>query len=353
MELTYTCEKSEKEAVALAMRPFRRYFRTMFATAAAMFVLACVYAVAELMVKGLPAPAPDGVSLGAFFLSMSLAIALIGWILRRRIRRGVIDTYRKRKTNIAEYRLSDEGLYCAHGESKATMPWSEFARFRIDPDALYLQAPNGYIACVPDWSGRGVDGAELAAALEKAGLKRMGVPKARRFAFGAVVAAGIALVVFGAASNLCRSWRTLRWHSLGIELRRQLRELVFGDGREGGNPYSYFRYWKECANSVQRLAAMHCKFASGKRYYIFDRDDEEEMVGLAAIEGDKIWCAYLPSGCLCHYDLEMFEELKGSESYPESERDKWLEQVRREYPNRKELTIPIPIANERKIGDEQ
>jgi hypothetical protein len=332
MELTYTCEKSEKETVALAMRPFRRYFRTMFAASAAMFVLACVYAVAELMVKGLPAPAPDGVSLGAFFLSMSLTIALIGWIRLRRFRRGVIDTYRKRKTNLAEYRLSDEGLYCAHGESKATMPWSEFARFRIDPDALYLQAPNGYIACVPDWSGRGVDGAELAAVLEKAGLKRMGASKARRLTLGAIVAAMVAVILFCAVSNICDSWRTLRTHIVGIELKRQLHELVCGDGNKGDNPYSYSRYWKVRCNSVQRLATMRCKFAFGKRYYIFDKNDDDEKVGLAATEGDKLWCVCLPCGSFCHYDLAKFEELKGSglfrDSYPESDLNKWLEQVR-------------------------
>ena len=183
MELTYTCEKSEKETVALAMRPFRRYFRTMFAISAVMFVVAWAQAVAELMVEGLVAQ--GGVSLGNFLLFMSLAIAVTVWLRRRRFRRGVVEAYRKRKTNLAEYHLSDEGLYCAHGESKATMPWSEFAKYSIDSDALFLQCHSGNVVCVPDWSGRGVDGAELAAALEKAGLKRMCATKARRFAYGA------------------------------------------------------------------------------------------------------------------------------------------------------------------------
>ena len=137
MELTYTCEKSEKETVALAMRPFRRYFRTMFAISAVMFVVAWAQAVAELMVEGLVAQ--GGVSLGDFLLFMSLAIAVTVWLRRRRFRRGVVEAYRKRKTNLAEYHLSDEGLYCAHGDSKATMPWSEFAKYCIDADALYLQ----------------------------------------------------------------------------------------------------------------------------------------------------------------------------------------------------------------------
>ena len=120
MELTYTCEKSEKETVALAMRPFRRYFRTMFAISAVMFIVAWAQAVAELMVEGLVAQ--GGVSLGNFLLFMSLAFAVTVWLRRRRFRRGVVEAYRKRKTNLAEYHLSDEGLYCAHGESKATMP---------------------------------------------------------------------------------------------------------------------------------------------------------------------------------------------------------------------------------------
>ena len=330
MELTYTCEKSEKETVALAMRPFRRYFRTMFATAAVMFVVAWVYAVADLMVDGLAAQ--NGVRFGVFFLFMSLTIALIGWIRRRRFRRGVIDTYRKRKTNIAEYRLSDEGLYCAHVESKATMPWSEFTKYCIDADALYLQMPSGYITCIPGWSGHGVDGEELAPVLEKAGLKRMDASKAQRLTLGAIVAAMVAVILFCAVSNICDSWRTLRTHIVGIELKRQLHELVCGDGNKGDNPYSYSRYWKVRCNSVQRLAAMRCKFAFGKRYYIFDKNDDDEKVGLAATEGDKLWCVCLPCGSFCHYDLAKFEELKGiglfRDFYPESERDKWLEQVR-------------------------
>ena len=330
MELTYTCEKSEKEAVALAMRPFRRYFRTMFIIAAVMFVVSVGYAVSELMVEGLVAQ--NGVNLGNFCLFMGVFSLFWGWGLRRRLRRGVVDTYRKRKTNLSEYRLSDDGLYCAHGVSNATMPWSEFAKFRIDPDALYLQCHSGNVISVPDWSGRGVNGAELSAVLEKAGLKRMGASKARRFASGALWVM-LAFVVFCAFSSIHRSWGTLRAHIVGIELMRQLHELVFGDMSEGGNPYSYSRYWKARCNSVQRLAVVRCKFGFGKRYYIFDRNDNEEKVGLAAAEGDKLWCVYLlPPGSSCQYDIAVFEEFKERgyfrDFYPESERDKWLERVR-------------------------
>lgn len=330
MELTYTCEKSEKETVALAMRPFRRYFRTMFIIAAVMFVVSVGYAVSDLMVEGLVAQ--NGVNLGNFCLFMGVFFLFLGWGLRRRLRRGVVDTYRKRKTNLAEYRLSNEGFYCANGESKATMPWSEFAKYRIDPDTLYLQCHSGNVICIPDWSGRGVDGAELAAALEKAGLKRMGASKARRFAYGATWVM-LAFIVFGAAVfNIHRSWETLRWHILGIELKRQLHELVCGDESKGDNPYSYSRYWKERANSVQRLAVLRCRFAFQARHYIFDVDDECDKVGLAATEGDSVWCVYLPSGCMYQHDLGQLEAIKDcgafGKFYPESERDKWLEQVR-------------------------
>ena len=328
MELTYTCEKSEKETLELAMRPFKRYFRKMFAIAAVMFVVSAGFAMSELMVDGLVAQ--SGVSLGELFFFMSLAIAVAGLFRRRRFRRGVIDTYRKRKTNLAEYRLSNEGFYCAHGESKATMPWSEFAKYRIDPDALYLQCHSGNVACIPDWNGRGVDSAELAAVLEKAGLKRMGASKARCFA-NAALWVMIVFGVFGAVMNIHRSWETLRWHIAGIELKRQLHECVSGDASESGNPYSYSRYWEERGNSVQRIAVLCCKFDFGKHYYIFDENDDEEKVGLAATEGDKLWCVYLPCGSFCHYDLAKFEEFKECgyfrDFYPESERDKWLEKV--------------------------
>lgn len=329
MELTYTCEKSEKETLELAMRPFRIYFRTMFGIAAVMFVVGSVYAVADLIGEGLVAQ--NGVNLGKFCLFMGVFLLFFGWGLRRRLRRGVVDTYRKRKTNLVEYRLFDNGLSCAYGETRATMPWSEFAKFRIDPDALYLQQPSGYIACIPDWSGRGVDGAELAAVLGKAGLGRMGASKSRRFVVGAVWVM-LAFVFFCAFSSIHRSWGTLRTHIVGIELKRQLHELVFGDASEDGNPYLYSRYWKAHCNSVQRLAVLRCKFGFGKRYYIFDKNDDKEKVGLAATEGDKLWCVYLPCGSFCQYDFAKFEEFKESghfrDFYPESERDKWLEKVR-------------------------
>ena len=339
MELTYTCEKSEKETLELAMRPFRRYFRTMFIIAAVMFVVAVGFALSELMFDGLVAQ--SGVSLGDIFLFSSLAVAVSIWFRRRRFCRAIIDTYRKRKTNRAEYRLSDEGFYCSHGESNATMPWSEFAKYRIDADALYLQPPSGYVVCIPDWSGRGVDGAELANVLEKAGLKRMGASKARCFAFG-VLWLMLAFVVFSAIVNIHRYWETLRWHIVGIELKRQLHELVCGDGSKGGNPYSYLRYWNERGNPIQRLAVLCCKFDFGKRYYIFDKNDDEEKVGLAVTEGDKLWCVYLPCGSFCQYDIAKFEEFKECGCfhgfYPESERDKWLERVR---PLAKELRKDI------------
>ena len=331
MELTYTCEKSAKETLELAERPFWRYFRTMFIIAAVMFVVSVGHAVSELMVKGLGSP--SGARHGAFFLFMALAIALASWLRRRRFRRAIIDTYRKRKTNLAEYRLSNEGFYCAHGDSKATMPWSEFAKYRIDADALYLQCHSGNVICIPDWGGRGVDGAELAAALEKAGLKRMGASKARRLVQGVLFTAVLlAFIGFGAVMNIHRSWGTLRWHIAGIELKRQLHELVSGDVNEDGNPYSYSNYWKERANSVQRLAVLRCKFAFQTRHYIFDVDDECDKVGVAATEGDSVWCVYLPSGYMYQYDTEELEAIKDcgafGKFYPESERDTWLEQVR-------------------------
>lgn len=332
MELTYTCEKSEKETVALAMRPFRRYFRTMFAISAVMFVVSVGCAVSDLMVEGLVAQ--NGVNLGNFCLFMGVFLLFLGWGLRRRLRRGVVDTYRKRKTNLVEYRLSDEGLYCAHGESKATMPWSEFAKYRIDPDALYLQCHSGNVICIPDWSGRGVDGAELAAVLEKAGLKRMGASKARRLVQGVLFTAVLlAFIGFGAVMNIHRAWGELRWHIVGIELKRQLHELVSGEVSEDGNPYSYSRYWIERGNSAQRLAALRCKFDFGKRYYIFNENAlGSDKVGLAAVEGDSVWCVFLPCGCMYQYDHEEFEAIKDcgafGKFYPESERDTWLEQVR-------------------------
>lgn len=329
MELIYTCEKSEKETLELAMRPFKRYFRTVFAMAAVMFVMAVEFFLSELLVEGFVLQ--SGMSLSGFILLCLLIVVLTGWFRRRRFRRCIMDTYRKRKTNLAEYRLSDASFYVAHGESMATMPWSEFAKYRIDPDALYLQCNNGSVVCVPDWGGRGVDGPELAAVLEKAGLKRMGVTRSGCLTNG-VLCVLLVFVVLTAVVNIPNSWETLRWHMVNTELKRDLYELVWGDGSEDGNPYSYSRYWKERHNFVQRLAVSRCKFGFGERWYIFNEDAEYNKVGLAATEGDDMWCVYLPSDAVYLYTPEEFETIKGCETfgefYPESQRDKWLERVR-------------------------
>lgn len=329
MELTYTCEKSEKETLELAMRPFKRYFRTVFAMAAVMFVMAVEFFLSELLVEGFVLQ--SGMSLSGFILLCSLIVVLTGWFRRRRLRRCIMDSYRKRKTNLAEYRLSDESFYAAHGETKATMPWSEFAKYRIDPDALYLQCNNGSVVCVPDWGGRGVEGPELAATLEKAGLKRMNVTRARRLA-NAVLWVTFAIIVFGVVITIHRTWETLRGQIVNTELKRQLYELVWGDGNEDGNPYSYSRYWKERGNFVQRFAVSRCKFGFGERWYIFNEEAEYDKVGLAATEGDDVWCVYLPLGAVYQCTPEEFETIKNcgtfGDFYPESERDKWLEQVR-------------------------
>ena len=329
MELIYTCEKSEKETLELALRPFKRYFRTVFAMAAVMFVMAVEFFLSELLVEGFVLQ--SGMSLSELLLICSLTVVLTGWFRRRRLRRCIMDSYRKRKTNLAEYRLSDASFYAAQGETKATMPWSEFAKYRIDPDALYLQCNNGSVVCVPDWGGRGVDGPELAATLEKAGLKRMGVTRAGCLANG-VLCVLLAFVVLGAVVNIPSSWETLRGQIVNTELKRQLYELVWGDGSEDGNPYSYSRYWKELGNFVQRLAVSRCKFGFGERWYIFNEDAEYNKVGLAATEGDDVWCVYLPSDAVYLYTPEEFETIKGcgtfGDFYPESQRGKWLERVR-------------------------
>ncbi|MBR0191059.1 MAG: YcxB family protein [Thermoguttaceae bacterium] len=329
MELIYTCEKSEKETLELAMRPFKRYFRTVFAMAAVMFVLAVECFLPELIAEGVVPK--SGMDPGGLLLLISLTIVWTGWFRRRRFRRCIMDTYRKRKTNLAEYRLSDESFYAAQGETKATMPWSEFAKYRIDPDALYLQCNNGSVVCVPDWGGRGVDESELAATLEKAGLKQMNVTRARRLA-NAVLWVTFAIIVFGVVITIHRTWETLREHIVNIELKRQLYELVWGDGSEDGNPYSYSRYWKERGNFVQRFAVSHCKFGFGERWYIFNEEAEYDKVGLAATEGDDVWCVYLPLGAVVQCTPEEFETIKEGgtfgDFYPESQRGKWLERVR-------------------------
>lgn len=327
MELTYTCEKSEKESLELAMRPFKRYFRTLFIYAVVLFLAAAVFAVARLMCVGIVADSSADYAM--IYFALALVLAAFGWSLRHRFRRGVVDTYRCRKTSLSEYRLTDDALFCAHGESKATLPWSDFKRYRIDDDALYLQSRNGTVACIPDWSGHGAERAELAAVLEKAGLKRMDASKARRVAAGVFRVALCCLALFLAVMRLHDAWPWLKREIVRVELKRQLVEYVDGPA-ENGNPYS--NYWQKRGNAVQRVIAEAYTFKPEKFDYIFDEEAEHDKVGLAATVGDTVWYVYLPCGCVGNNTLEMFENLKGSgafcECYSESERDKWLAKIR-------------------------
>lgn len=328
MELTYTCEKSEKESLELAMRPFKRYFRTLFIYAAVLFLAAAAFAVARLMCAGIVVD--SSADYAVIYFALALALTAFGWSLRHRFRRGIVETYRCRKTSLSEYRLTDDALFCAHGESKATLPWSDFKRYRIDDDALYLQSRNGTVACIPDWSGHGAERAELAAVLEKAGLKRMDASKARRIAAGVFWAALCCLAVFLAIMRLHDAWPWLKREIVGAELKRLLIEYVGGPEKDGNNPYS--NYWHKRGNAVQRVIAEAYSFKPEKFDYIFDGEAEHDKVGLAATIGDAVWYVYLPCGCVGNNTLEKFEKLKEcgafGECYSESERDKWLEKIR-------------------------
>ena len=327
MELKYTCErKSEKDALELAMRPYRLQIRSLFLYGVSVLLTAAAYGVAYCLCHS----SIEGVCLFLVGGGTSLAIGVKFYLV---IRHRVLDAYRSRKTNITEYRLTDDALFCAYDNCNATMPWSEFKKYRIDDDALYLQSRMGAFACVPDWSGRGVEKEELAAVLESAGLKRAGASGARKVLSAGLLIAVCVLLAAIAIGKLYCAVQSFKWKIVDVELKRQLVELISGNQKEIDNPYSC--YWQNHGNCLQRLFVEAYAFKPERCYYLFDKDDDEaDEIGIIAYEGGKAWRFCLPRGCDgCFERSEWFEEyvdmlLGKGVLYRESERDKWLEKVR-------------------------
>ena len=221
MELEYSCEIGESEMVALAMRPFQRSFRNSFVYAGFAWLLVAARGVSWFLCDS-QYDGENGILRALLIAVVFLAVCLKYW----RLRWGFISAFQARKTNLAEIRITDQAISTTLGETTSTAPWHEFSKFLIDDAALYLWTHTGVVACVPGWSGHGVEPGELASILEKAGLKNGKAGKARRLLFDAIPAMfGVCMVVL-AYTSIRDAWRTFHQDIVRVELSQPIASEV-------------------------------------------------------------------------------------------------------------------------------
>ena len=322
-----TCEEREKEALELAMRPYRDLIRSLFVWAGVCVAWALAGFVAHFL-NGMVCNAgelPGDVRMLSF---AAFLLIFLGIGLRWKLRRGILELLRKRTTNLVEYRLTDDMFAYSCGETKVSLPLSMFKKYRIDEDAFYLLTGMGASVCVPEWKGRGVEKEELAAVLGKAGLKDMRTGKAWRMIRRVLMVALCCLIVFAASMEIRDAWSNLRREIGRAELSRLLHEFTGVD--TCWKYYPDFRQWKKSGNLLQRFVVSAGPLEPDRYDYLFDEEDEDK-VGIAATKGDTVWYAYLPCGCLGICDRRDWKSRNWRKGvfYKQAERDQWLEKVRR------------------------
>ena len=323
-----TCEEREKEALELAMRPYRDLIRSLFVWAGVCGAWARAGFAAHFL-NGMVCNAGELTGDVRMFSFVAFLLIFLGIGLRWKLRRGILELLRKRTTNLVEYRLTDDMFAYSCGETKVSLPLSMFKKYHIDEDAFYLLTGMGASVCVPEWKGRGVEKEDLAAVLGKAGLKDMRTGKAWRMIRRVLMVALCCLIVFAASMEIRDAWSNLRREIGRAELSRLMHELIGVD--TCWKYYPDFRQWKQSGNLLQRFVASAGPLEPDRCDYIFDDEDEEDKVGIAAIKGDTVWYAYLPCGCIGVCDRRDWESRKWRKGvfYRQSERDQWLEKVRR------------------------
>jgi len=168
MELRYTCEIGEKEWQRLLWRCYRWYFR-------ADIVLFCglaVYTLLEVAAFLLSPPSQRTVFSIVPPVFYAVFVLVLRYLVRSGFVRGFRKAYRRRESPQSEYLLTDESLTCVNGSTSVHAPWHVLAsHYKLFDDALLLVGNGVTMTIIPAWAGHGADKSELAAALEKAGLK--------------------------------------------------------------------------------------------------------------------------------------------------------------------------------------
>ena len=327
MELAYSFEKSESEIVGIVMRLWRPYLRMMSLMLVVAGVMLLLVSAAKVMDEGVCDDYVDSsFCQGAVFF---LATVVFVCHLRRKLRRSVTYMFRLGNSNLWRVRLTEECFDVECGDYKFSSSIRRFAsRFLICDDVLYLYGDLGQIACFPDWIGHGVERAELAAALEKAGLKDGSRSHARKIVRWLICLAFCAVLLWSCVGTLCHAHANFRKQAVQVELKRQLLEIVRTEVKPIDNPYR--DHWTRNGNILQRMVARTFSYQFERYYYIFDKKSKMDKVGLAAREGGIVWLVFLPCGCVEVEWTSDWDERKWRKGvlYQESEKDGWLEKVR-------------------------
>ena len=271
----------------------------------------------------------DGLSL---LLWLPVACGCVGIRLRASVRVYVRYMQRLLGDTPATCRITDKGYETVCGDLVQKMPWQKFASHYhfVDDDTVSLMLKRAAPAMVlSELREHGVDRGELEAAFRAAGLLPAGKMKKRKvvIALSAVVGSFCILCSTELAYSAVVSCRNgMRFNDTQIRLF----DLIHGkeDPRRPSLSLDAMR-----ARVVRVLADI----GSPEEFmYVFDPKEEHDKVGLKARYGDWSCEAYYPCGCVCvHYNgyWESLKTNRTSSVYLESEKEKWLEQIR-------------PLANE-------
>ena len=167
MDLTYIHETDETEAIQHAGRLYRRVLRIDGALCFGIATFAVLHAAAVLLT-------PAALRLKSL-LDLLLWLAFLPaylWLIRRYYRHVSMKIWRRQSCHRSEYRLTDDGFSETGGAIEIHAKWRDLAsHYLLYDDVLFLINGGVCAVTVPQWAGRGVSGEELAATLERAGVK--------------------------------------------------------------------------------------------------------------------------------------------------------------------------------------
>ena len=257
--------------------------------------------------------------------------------------------YSRRKAQLIEYHITDDVFAFTSGVVKFSSPLNKIAsHYRLADDVLFLYdaclrfnlfcSKQPFEAqCIPDWKFHGVERAELAAVLEKAGLKkslheRLGVRKTVMWLLCMLVPLVLMSVVV-CNKSISRSKNVFQQHLGGVELNRVFFQIGDEGAKESDNPY--FDYWEKYGNFVQRFVARRMLPLNFEKYEYFFKDGGNSggrKIGIAGTVGDRVCYARMPSGEVVLYNREQWERYKSQQKpegyYPPSACAEWLEKIR-------------------------
>ena len=228
------------------------------------------------------------------------------------------------KTSVCH--LTETAYEVTCGEMSQRLPWKCMGTHYhfFDDDTLVILHKNGGTSLVLcDLSRRGIDRRELEDVLLRSDIKPVLCSRKRKVRKVVLTALGLFFLLMAGLRVSCfveacrssvRCWDT----------RVRLFDLIYGENAPD-RPVT----GDTCREKVVRLLAG--KSRPDEFLYRYDPEEEWDKVGLYARYGDRSYEAFYPCGCACAQFPGYFEHVKSLHAptvYLESEKEKWLAQIR-------------------------